>query len=170
MSTTTTSVEPRRKGVDGGAVIRAALAASIVSLVLYLFLVPALVGAGNAAVIFRYMASVVWGAAVLPPPADVSAMIVVTAIAVHLGISVSMAFFIAFVLHRWGLMTGIIGGAALGIVFFAIIHYTLTLLHPHFYAMNHWSVVLVHAAFGAVAGGVYELYECEPGEHLGRGI
>lgn len=164
---TATSVPPQRTGVDGSAVVRATVAASLVALVLYLFFVPAAVGAGNAAIVLRYMSSVAFGEAVLPPPADLSAGIVVTALAVHVGISVVMTAIIAFVLHRWGLITGVIGGAALGVVFFAIIHYSLTLVHPHFYAMNHWSVLLVHAVFGAVAGGVYELYECEPGEEPG---
>ncbi|MBT8096794.1 MAG: hypothetical protein HKN35_10000 [Woeseia sp.] len=166
MGTRTATVEPQRKGVDGGALIRAAVVASVATLLMYLYLVPVLVGAGNAAVILRYMASVVMGADVLPPPANLSPTIMLAALAVHAGISLSMAAVIAFILHRWGLLTGIIGGAVLGLVFFAIIHYSLTLIHPHFYAMNHWSVALVHAVFGAIAGGIYELYECEPGEQL----
>ena len=157
-------VEPQLKGIDGRAAVRAAIAASLLSLVLYLYLVPALIGAGNAATIVRYMASVVLGASVLPPPADFTPSIVATGLAVHLGLSLLMATIIAFVLHRWGMLMGIIGGVVLGVVFFVIIHHTLTLIYPHFYAMNHWSIALVHALFGATAGGVYELYECEPGE------
>lgn len=167
--TIATPVEPRRRGVDGGAVLRATVVASLTSLLLYLFVVPMLVGAGNAAIILRYMASVVLGPAVLPPPADLPAIVAATGLAVHFGLSTVMTAIIAFVLHRWGLLTGILGGAAFGAVFFVIIHYTLTALQPHFYAMNHWSVLLVHVLFGALAGGFYELYECEPGEWRGGG-
>lgn len=162
-------VEPQRRGVDPGAVLRAFLAAAFVSLLLYLFFVPTAVGAGNAAVVLRYMASVLLGSSVLPPPADLGASIVLAALAVHVVVSALMVLIITYVLHRWGLLTGFIGGAAFGLLFFLIIHYSLTYFYPHFYAMNHWSIALVHAVFGFVAGGVYELFECEPGEYLHRG-
>ena len=155
---------PCRRGVDTPALIAAIVAASLASLLLYLVFVPAAIGAGDAGVILRYMASVAIGADVLPPPASLTAAIVAIAVAVHVGVSAVMAISIAFVLHRWGLVTGVLGGAALGVVFFAIVHYSLTLIYPHFYAMHHWSVVTVHAVFGAVAGGVYEWLECEPWE------
>lgn len=150
--------------VDWLATFWAALVAALVSLLLYLLFVPAVVGAGNAWAVLRYIASVVMGTEVLPPPATMTAAIALTAIGVHLTLSFVMTAIIAFVLHRWGLITGIVGGAVMGLAFFAINYFTLTALEPHMFAMAHWSVGVVHVVFGAVAGGVYELLEVEPSE------
>jgi hypothetical protein len=91
-------------------------------------------------------------------------MALVCALLVHFTLAILMALAIAFVLHRWGLITGVLGGAVFGLVFFGINYYTLTYFFPHFFAMAHWSVVLVHVVFGALAGGVYEWLETEPYE------
>lgn len=150
--------------VDWIATLWAALYAALVSLALYLLFVPVAVGAGNAWAVLRYLASVALGTEVLPPPATVTAGVALAGIAVHLALSLLMTAVIAFVLHRWGLITGIVGGAVLGLAFFAINFFTLTALEPHMFAMAHWSVGVVHLVFGAVAGGVYEWLELEPDE------
>lgn len=167
-----TSVRPVRptcKSVDWRAMGIATAVAAGVSLVLYLFFVPAAVGGGNAAVVMRYMASTLLGNGVLAPPATLTPGIVAAALLAHLFVSAAMTAVIAFVLHRWGLVTGLLGGALFGIFFFLLIHYSLTLLYPHFFVLNHLAVLIVHIVFGAVAGGVYELFELEPGEFTVEG-
>lgn len=158
--------EPSLRGVDGRAMALATLAAAAVALALYLFYVPAAVGAGDATVVLRYMASILLGDEILAPGVSFSALIVLAGLFAHLVVSGLMTWLITFVLHRWGLVTGIIGGALFGLAFFFINHYTLTFVYPHFYAMNHAAVLVVHVVFGAVAGGVYELLEHEPSERL----
>lgn len=153
-----------RRTVDWSAAIWAGLFAGLVAFVLYLYWVPVAVGSGNAWAVMRLIASIALGESVLPPPATFDAAVLAVALAVHLALSVFMAVVIAFVLHRWGLLTGIFGGALFGLVFFAINTQTLTLLAPQLYAMSHWSVALVHAVFGALAGGLYEWFEVEPYE------
>ena len=66
---------------------------------------------------------------------------------------------IAFVVHRGGLIGGVLGGAVLGGAFYFINYYTLTYFFPQFFAMKHWSVLASHVVFGALAGGTYELLE-----------
>jgi hypothetical protein len=165
MTTEATDLE-LTASVDWPAALWAGVIAGIVSFVLYLFFVPAVVGAGNAWVVVRLLGSILLGTSVLAPPATFDAAALVAALVVHFGLAILMALAIAFVLHRWGLITGVLGGAAFGLVFFGINYYTLTYFFPHFFAMAHWSVVLVHVVFGAVAGGVYEWLETEPYERV----
>ena len=150
--------------VDWGAAIRASLIAGLIALAMYLVFVPYAVGAGTPSIILAYLASVVAGPDVLAPPPEISVAVGALGIAAHLLLALVMGIVIAFVLHRWGLITGIFGGAAMGLMFFAINFYSLTLIYPHFFAMSHWSVALTHLTFGALAGGIYELLELEPGE------
>ena len=163
MTTRATDLE-LTASVDWPAAVWAGVLAGIVSFVLYLFFVPAVVGAGNAWAVVRLLGSPLLGTGVLAPPATFDAAALASAIVVHFGLAILMALAIAFVLHRWGLITGIVGGAVLGLGFFAINYYTLTYFFPHFFAMAHWSVVLVHVVFGALAGGIYEWLETEPYE------
>ena len=158
---------PLTATLDWGAAIWAGFVAGTVSFLLYLFFVPAAVGAGNAWVIIRLMASVPLGPDVLAPPATFSAAALIAALVFHFALAVVMASVIAYVLHRWGMLTGILGGAVFGLVFFAINYYTLSYFFPYLFAMAHWSVLLVHMIFGAVAGGIYELCEVEIFEREG---
>ena len=81
------------------------------------------------------------------------------AIAVHYRLAMAMTAVIAYVIHRGGLIGGILGGAVLGLSFYFINYYTLSYFYPQFFAMKHWSVLASHVLFGALAGGVYELLE-----------
>jgi hypothetical protein len=152
--------------VDWTAAVWAGVLAGAISFLLYLFLVPALVGSGNAWAMMRYIASIPMGPDVLAPPATFDGALMVAALGVHFALAIIMALVIAFVLHRGGMVTGILGGAVFGLIFFAINYYTMTLFFPHLFAMSHWTVVAIHVIFGALAGGIYELLELEPGERL----
>lgn len=169
MSFNEAELPPERRTVDWSAMVWAGLTAALVSLAMYLFFVPAVVGAGNSAAILRYIASVVLGPDVLTPLGTMSAAVTGVAIITHLALALIMTTIIAFVLHRWGLLTGIIGGALFGLAFFAINFFTFSAIHPHMFAMAHWSVAVVHIAFGALAGGVYELLEDDPPVTRARG-
>jgi hypothetical protein len=155
--------------VDWTAAVWAGVLAGGISFLLYLFLVPAIVGSGNAWAMMRYIASIPMGPDVLAPPATFDGGLMVAALGVHFAIAIVMALVIAFVLHRWGILTGILGGAVFGLFFFGINYYTMTLFFPHLFAMSHWTVVAIHVVFGALAGGIYELLELEPGERLAAG-
>jgi hypothetical protein len=66
---------------------------------------------------------------------------------------------IAIVVHRWGLIVGIVGGAILGLAIYGINLYAMTTFFTWFFALNNRVLLLSHILFGAVAGGVYELFD-----------
>lgn len=154
--------DPVCRTVDGAAAASAAVAAALLSLVAYLFFVPTAVGNGDYGLVLRFIASILLGTEVLEPSTPLTAGIVAGAIAVHALVAAVMTATIAFALHRWGLVVGVIGGALLGLAFYGVNYFALTGLFEQFHAMAHWSVALVHILFGAVAGGVYEFLECDP--------
>lgn len=169
MTALTADTAPRRCTVDYGAAFVAGIVAAAVTLPLLLFFVPAAVGAGDALAVARYLASLTLGPDVLAPAAPFGVAGTVAAVVVHTAVALIMTTVIAFVVHRWGLITGVLGGALLGLAFYAVNFFTLTTVVPHLYAMAHWSVATVHLVFGAIAGGVYELLERDPPGCDGRG-
>jgi len=110
----------------------------------------------DAALTLRYFAALVLGSKVLT---QTGANILITGIVVHYVLSVVFALVIALVVHRWGMVVGIVGGAILGVAIYGINLYTVTLLFPWFFAINSTVILLCHAIFGAVAGGVYEMFD-----------
>ena len=146
-----------RQLVDWSAAFWSGIIAGTVFLLLNLFLSPV----GNAWVMIRLFASILLGEGILAPPAtfDVSALIV--ALIVHFALSILYTMLIAYVIHRGGLISGIIGGALLGLALYSINFYTLTLFYPWFFAMRSAVFIATHALFGALAGSIYEALEVE---------
>ena len=147
-----------RQVVDWRAAFWAGLIAGTVFLLVNLFVVPALME-GRFWISVRLVASILLGSDILAPPATAHAGALMAAIAVHYVLALAMAAVIAYVVHRGGLIGGILVGAILGLAFYFIDYYSLTYFFPQFFAMKHWSVLASHALFGALAGGVYELLE-----------
>jgi hypothetical protein len=157
--------------VDWQAVFRAAMIAGTVYLLLNLFVAPAIMG-GSFWISVRLVASMVLGQQILAPPATFDALALVTGIVVHYALALLMTGLIAIVVHRGGLATGVLGGAALGLAFYYIAYYSLTYFFPQFFAMKDSSVIVSHVIFGALAGGLYEWlesdwYEIAQGENGG---
>jgi hypothetical protein len=149
-----------RQVMDWRAAIWAGLIAGAVFLGLQMAILASVSG-GSPWVMLRMVAAIVMGEDVLPPPATFDPRIAGVALLIHFALSVLFALIIAFVLHRWGLLVGILGGALFGLALYAINYYTFTLFFPWFFSMRGWIVVLVHIIFGATAGGVYEAFEHE---------
>jgi hypothetical protein len=136
----------------------AGLIAGTVHLVLTLALTPVFFNV-DATLMLRYFGSLVLGSDVLLQN-DAATLIV--GVIVHYALSLLFALVIAVVVHRWGLLVGIIGGALLGLAFYGINIYLFTRLlgwFDWFYAVATPVLLLSHIAFGAVAGGVYELFD-----------
>lgn len=107
--------------------------------------------------LLRYMASLLLGSEILTEPSSLTHLVI--GILVHYTLSMLFTLVIAVVVHRWGAMAGIIGGGILGLAIYLINLYTFTLFFDWFFAINSSVLFLSHILFGAVAGGVYELFD-----------
>jgi hypothetical protein len=144
--------------MDWRAAIIAGLIAGAVFLVVLLIAYPLATG-GAPWAIFRFIGAIVLGEDVLPPPVTFDAGVVITALLVHFILSVLYTLVLAFIVHRWGILISIIGGALFGLALYLINFFTFTIFFPWFFPARAWPFSLVHILFGAVAGGIYELLE-----------
>lgn len=154
------STPHERQVVDWSAALWAGVGSGLVFLALLTLVVPALEG-GNAWVMLRAVGAVILGSGVLAPPATFDAGALGAALLVHFALSLTFSLVLAMIIHRWGLMVGIFGGAAFGLMLYGINFYTFTALFPWFFALRSPALIAAHAVFGAVAGGLYEALEVE---------
>lgn len=137
------------------AVLISGLVAGTLFLLVTVLLAPTVLGV-DAGLTLRYFAALVMGSSVLT---QTSSTTLIVGVIVHYVLSLVFALVIAIVVHRWGLLVGIVGGAVLGLAIYAINLYTLTVFFQWFFAINSTIIILSHVVFGAVAGGVYELFD-----------
>jgi len=149
-----------RQLVDWSAAIWAGLIAGTIFLLINLIIIPISWGT-NVWLVVRIFASVTLGERALPPPADFDPMILVVAVVTHLVLSVFFAMLLAYIIHRWGLIVGIVGGAIFGLAIYCINVYGLTYFYYWFAIMRAWPFLVAHIIFGACAGGIYEALEVE---------
>lgn len=148
-------LESIQRNVAWRAIPLAGLVAGTVFLVVSVLLMPVFFEV-DGTLTLRYFASLALGDAALTN-ADTSILLV--GIVVHYVLSLLFTLVIAIVVHRWGMLVGIIGGAVLGLALYGINLYTMTLLFPWFFAINSVLLIISHVLFGAVAGGVYEFFD-----------
>lgn len=156
----TTSSPRMRQLVDWRAAFWAGLIAGAIFLLVNLFVTPLVIG-GNGWVMVRLFASILLGEGILAPPATFDALALMVALVTHFALAVAYSMLIAYIIHRGGLIAGIIGGALLGLALYSINFYTLTFFFPWFFAMRSGVFVAAHLIFGALAGGIYEALEVE---------
>ena len=157
-------VAPRmRQVVDWSAAIWAGLIAGLIFLLLNLFYAaPALaldttIGA-SAASFLRLQAAPILGNGA----ASMGFLVVlVTGLAVHFTLAILSALLLAFLIHRWGLLIGIIGGALFGLAFYSINFTIGSYFATWLFALRGTPMVISHMIFGALAGGIYEALEVE---------
>lgn len=137
------------------AVLVSGLVAGTLFLLTDLVFAP-LVTQTSATVTLRYFAALVLGNKVLT---QTGTSILIVGVVVHYVLSLVFALVISLVVHRWGMVVGIVGGAIMGVAIYGINLYTVTVLFPWFFAINSTVILLCHAIFGAVAGGVYEMFD-----------
>lgn len=152
------SVQPVRQLVDRSAAFWAGIVSGVVFLLLYLALMPSAVN-GDVVTLLRYLASIVLGAeAVLTAS---TAVVVIVALLVHFILAMLWAVVITIIIHRWGMVVGILLGGLLGLAVYGINFFSFIFLFPWFWPLNSILMALIHVVFGAVAGGVYEYLEVE---------
>ncbi len=153
-------ISKMRQVMDWSAAFWAGIIASIVFFLLNILAVPSLLET-NMWVIIRLFASVFLGKDILAPPATFDLTALLVSIITTLVLSIGFTLLIAFVLHQWGMLVGILGGAVFGLAIYLINFYSLSYFFPWFFALSSWPFVISHIIFGAVAGGVYEAFEVE---------
>ena len=156
-----------RQLVDWRAAILSGLFAGVAFFLLQMALTALLLG--SPWVFARMTAAMVLGRGVLPPPATFDLGIVATAFALHMVLSLAYASLIAYVIHRGGLVIGVVGGAALGLALYAINYWTFAHWFTWFLDLKSGIALLSHIVFGALAGGLYELLEVERFEPVAPG-
>ena len=149
-----------RQLVDWRAAIQAGVISGLLFFLLNILLIPVAMG-GTAGIVVRYLASVLLGKNVLPPSDSSGCGALIAALLVTLFLAVVFSCVIAFVIHRGGIITGILGGALLGLALYMINFYSLTLIFPWLYVLTGWTSAFNHIVFGALAGGIYEGLEEE---------
>jgi len=144
----------------------AAAAAGTAFLITQLVLMGLLLQIGPA-LSLRYMASVVMGSGAVT---DLSTGVLIAGVLVHYALSLAFTTLLAVILHRGGLLIGVLGGAVLGLALYGINLYFMTRYLPWFFALNSPALLIAHVVFGAVAGGVYELFDHYDGDAPQGGV
>lgn len=153
-------LESIQKNMTWRVIPLAALVAGTGFLLVQLSLMERLMGVG-AGLSLRYTASLVMGQTAV---VEGGSGAVITGLILHYGLSLLFTTLIAVVIHRWGFAVGVIGGAVLGVSLYGINFYFMMRFFPWFIAMNTSFTLLAHLVFGAMAGGVYELFDHYDGE------
>ncbi|HSM57414.1 MAG TPA: hypothetical protein VK879_14785 [Candidatus Sulfomarinibacteraceae bacterium] len=146
--------------VDWRAAVLAGLVAGVVFFILQM-VGRALVTGGSVWLAPHYIAAIVLGTEILPPPAPFDPLVVLIAILLNTILSLIFTLILAAIIHEWQLITGVIVGALFGLALYAINYYSLSYFFPWFYPIRTWVDVTAHVLFGAIAGGVYEYLEVE---------
>ena len=121
---------------------------------------------GNANLPLQLSAAVVLGPSVLPPAVGLGGSVYAAGFIVHMLLAIAFACLVAFCLHRWGILVGIVGGALFGLALYAINYYSVADAFPWLSPLRGWIMALSHVIFGAIAGGVYEALERDRFEHV----
>lgn len=144
-----------QKNMVWRAVPIAGLAAGTVFLLTTWLLTPMLLDV-EPTLILRYFASILLGEDILLEDTNSNLLV---GVLLHYVLSILFTLLIAVVVHRWGLLVGIVGGAILGLCLYLVNFYTVTILFEWVFAVHSNVMLLSHVLFGAVAGGVYELLD-----------
>lgn len=123
--------------------------------------VAATTGSGGTLTTFiKLIASMVMGASALFNDLNIGSFLI--GLVLHLILSMLATAIIALVIHRWGILVGIFGGGLLGLAIYAINFYFVSdLLFSWMSGLRSTQMAWVHVLFGAVAGGLYEIFEDE---------
>lgn len=105
------------------------------------------------------IAAMALGQDVLPPPgtyAPFDLKIMVTAMMIHIPLSVVYGLLVGWLIHRFDWLGGVLIGALFGIAIYIVNFYLIApVMFPWFQMAQNWISVFAHAMFGVVAGAAY---------------
>ncbi len=148
-----------RQVVDWRATFWAGLLGGLISLGTNMILTQ--INLGSPWVFVRMVASIITGEGALLSPTDNEISLLLIGVLLHLILSGVFAAWLTIMIHRWGLLVGIIGGATFGFALYTINFTLMSYFFPWFYPLQNWMFALSHVLFGALVGGIYELIEVE---------
>lgn len=140
-----------RAAVYGG--ITAGILATVVQIVLWLVFTDAL-----PTIVFRdarFVAAIVMGRGVLPPPASLDGRVMLVATLVHFALSVAYGLILSRLISRLHTRSSLLAGAVFGLCLYAVNMYGFTTAFPWFEGSRDWITIATHVAFGMIAAGVY---------------
>jgi ABC-type sulfate transport system permease subunit len=104
----------------------------------------------------RMMAAMVLGKDVLPPPATFDLRIMMTAMMIHLPLSIVYGLILGWAVHRFSNTVAIVIAVLLGLAIYLINFYLVApLIFPWFTQAQNWVSLVSHLMFGLILGGAY---------------
>lgn len=143
--------------LDRRAFVMASLGAGLAALLASLLLSGIVLG--DPEFLVRVAASLVLGPEVIPATSEGSAAIILVGLLVLLALALVYGLLIVLVVHRWGLVVGLIGGALIGAALYVIDIYAVSYFFPWIYPMRNWMLLLTHMVLGGTVGVIYELLD-----------
>lgn len=157
MSTHPSGAPVRHRQADWPAALLAGLLAGLIFLLINVVLCQLLLA--NPWLPLQLPAALALGAEVLPPAEVAGLGVPATGLIVHLLLATGFTCLIAFCLHRWGILVGVLGGALFGLCLYSINYNFIADFVSGFAALRGWLMLASHCVFGAAAGGLYEFLE-----------
>lgn len=155
----------KRQIVDWKASLISGLISGPIFYLLNILLIPYVYG-GESWSVIRYLSSIVLGPEVLPPPSGFHLTALIASLISVIIFSILFTLLVSYIIHRGGILTGIAGGALLGLGLYIINYYSLSIFFPWLYALNNPVTLLNHVILGILAGGLYETFEIEYFEEI----
>lgn len=140
--------------INRKAALWAGIIAGILFLILELLMVPIFLD-GPMWGPPRMIGAIVLGEGVLPPPATFEIGVVLTAIILHLILSIIYAFVISAIIRNMSYGLAVIVGAFLGLVLYFINFYVMTGIWSWFENARNWVSITTHIVFGIAVGWAY---------------
>ena len=109
----------------------------------------------------RLVSSLIFGSRVLLTPTTFDFGYFLTGLALHLILALLIAMLIAIIVHKYGILISVVGGAVIGLAVYTIGFYSFSYFFPWLIPFRSWMFMVEFIFYGAFAGGLYELIEVE---------
>ena len=109
----------------------------------------------------RLVSSLFFGSRILITPSVFDLGYFLTGLALHLILALLIAMLIAIIVHKYGILISVVGGALIGLAVYAIGFYSFSHFYPWLIPFRSSLFMLEFIFYGALAGGLYELIEVE---------
>ncbi len=109
----------------------------------------------------RLVSSLFYGSRVLITPTIFDLATLLIGLIIHLILALLIAMLIAIIVHKYGILISVVGGAIIGLAVYTIGFYSFSYFFPWLVPFRSWMFMAEFIFYGALAGGLYELMEVE---------